>query len=175
MGATHDPEPLVNAHTSDLTLETEPSLVAEHDGGTLRLVASGEWVGTHIATLDKALRASDQAGANVIFDLRAVTRMDTAGAWLVERARRDANAFELVGATDEQRRLLDAVRLDDGAAAEPRRRPPFLERFGLGAQGRGRQARHELLDESPQRRAVPLECALDVLSCHALTTRVAQP
>ena len=133
MGATHDPEPLVNAHTSDLTLETEPSLVAEHDGDTLRLVASGEWVGTHIATLDKALRASDQADANVIFDLRAVTRMDTAGAWLVERARRDANAFELVGATDEQRRLLDAVRLDDGAAAEPRRRPPFLERFGLAA------------------------------------------
>jgi phospholipid/cholesterol/gamma-HCH transport system permease protein len=54
-------------------------------------------------------------------DLSDVDRMDTVGAWLIHKLQRDRDV-ELVGATDEQRSLIDNV-----AAAD---RPPSCARTG---------------------------------------------
>ena len=130
----------MNAHPQDLAVETEPFLHADREGEGVRMSAGGEWTGANVASLDAAMRdaLADGAGA-VTMDLRAVTRMDTAGAWLVERARREVGdgAFRIIGETGEQRRLLQAVRLDEDSEAEPRRKLPFLERVGRATTGLG--------------------------------------
>jgi len=64
------------------------SLRTTLEGGRLIVAASGAWTIEGAAALDSALRPLPSAGAKgIAFDLGAVTALDTAGAWLVERTR----------------------------------------------------------------------------------------
>ncbi len=89
-----------------------------------RLVLEGSWTTASIAAVDPRLRAlklPDRGPASI--DLRAVERLDTAGAWLVHRtelllAERGIVA-EISAATPAQMRLVDAVRSSEEALPEP--------------------------------------------------------
>jgi phospholipid/cholesterol/gamma-HCH transport system permease protein len=71
-GAEASAEPRVDIHESA-------------DGVVARL--SGPWITRTIAGVDKDMRAleTSRAGQPVALDLSGVERMDTAGAWIVER------------------------------------------------------------------------------------------
>jgi phospholipid/cholesterol/gamma-HCH transport system permease protein len=65
-------------------------------------------------------------GDKLLVDLSDVDRMDTVGAWLIHKLQRDRDV-ELVGATDEQRSLIENVAAADRPAKlRPDGPPPFL-------------------------------------------------
>jgi phospholipid/cholesterol/gamma-HCH transport system permease protein len=106
------------------------SLTATVDGEHVGLVALGSWTAERAAELEQAI---DQAAARhrtarrVDIDLGKIERLDTFGAWLIERLKRTFAAqgatAELVGLTDIGRGLMDEVRLvnrtDTAKAAAP--------------------------------------------------------
>ena len=80
-------------------------------------------------------------GEQLRVDLSQVERMDTVGAWLIHKLARDHDV-EVVGATDEQRSLIDNVAAADRPAKlRPDGPPPFLRvvvLIGEGAMTAGR-------------------------------------
>lgn len=94
----------------------EASYKVETQGDVLRLQAEGDWSVSAILTIDEGLRKLAEAPASAreaVFDVARVTRLDTAGAWVLDRT---ATAFEARGLTaryeglrDEHRILLDKV------------------------------------------------------------------
>jgi phospholipid/cholesterol/gamma-HCH transport system permease protein len=99
-GAEASAEPRVDIHESA-------------DGVVARL--SGPWITRTIAGVDKDMRAleTSRAGQPVALDLSGVERMDTAGAWIVERLiaenkRRNVET-RVSGASEATRTLLGAV------------------------------------------------------------------
>ncbi len=86
-------------------------------GSTSALVAIGNWTAERAAQLEQAI---DQAAARhrtarrVDIDVAKIERLDTFGAWLIERLKRTFAAqgatAELVGLTDSSRGLMDEVR-----------------------------------------------------------------
>ena len=72
--------------------EAELDLQAEGDGLVLR--AGGKWLVASASALDRALRRLDSvaAGTHLRIDLSGVERLDTVGAWLVLRTRRELEA-----------------------------------------------------------------------------------
>ena len=125
----------LNVHANIADVVADPSVAVERDGARVVYVAGGEWTGTHAVRLRKELdAAAPERGQAVVCDLRAVTRMDTAGAWLFERMRESTLAgggtFETRGETPQQRILLEAVRQDGNGVVGKPVRVPFLERTG---------------------------------------------
>jgi phospholipid/cholesterol/gamma-HCH transport system permease protein len=114
---------------------------SEEDGG-LHLRLAGRWTTRNVAEVDGVMNklAEQVGGKPVTIDLSGIERMDTAGAWIVDRLlqkAKEANAkVELNGESEATRILLDAV----GAATEAAKRteapqPPnfairFLETIG---------------------------------------------
>lgn len=94
----------------------EASYKVETRGDVLRLQAEGDWSVSAILTIDEGLRKLAEAPASAreaVLDVAEVTRLDTAGAWVLDRT---ATAFEARGLTaryeglrDEHRILLDKV------------------------------------------------------------------
>jgi phospholipid/cholesterol/gamma-HCH transport system permease protein len=78
-----------------------------------------------IGLVERELRRLDQTIAKV--DLSQVSEIDTVGAWLAYRVSRDHSA-EITGASDEARRLIDAVSKSSGTAAIAPEREPALVR-----------------------------------------------
>jgi len=69
------------------------SFRAERQGRLLRLIARGEWTVRDAPRLDSQLRELDLGDANeVAIDGGGVTRLDSAGAWLLVRTKRDIEA-----------------------------------------------------------------------------------
>jgi phospholipid/cholesterol/gamma-HCH transport system permease protein len=65
-----------------------PNFRTEETGSGFMFLASGDWTVRQAAALDTALEelsAARARGAEVVFDLKNVTRLDTAGAWLIDR------------------------------------------------------------------------------------------
>jgi phospholipid/cholesterol/gamma-HCH transport system permease protein len=103
-------------------MTAEPDFTSEHSGNGLRLLLSGGWtIGASRMIEDGARRlVSDAAGATqVVFDLSAIDRMDTAGAWLIDRSRSDLEAAgtptQIVGARHEYEILLREAHYRDFA------------------------------------------------------------
>jgi phospholipid/cholesterol/gamma-HCH transport system permease protein len=72
-------------------------LATHDDGATLALTASGAWVIAQAASADALLLAVPTEGRVAVqIDLAQVTRMDTAGAWLIHRTKRAAEAHGAV-------------------------------------------------------------------------------
>lgn len=73
-----------------------PDFSAETAGGVTRLSLTGGWTIDASDTLEGAARSLAEASAGapaVVIDLSGVERLDTAGAWLIDRARRAAEAL----------------------------------------------------------------------------------
>jgi phospholipid/cholesterol/gamma-HCH transport system permease protein len=102
-----------------------------HDGGaTLSLAPRGAWVIAHAATADALLMVTPLEGrASVAIDLSGLTRMDTAGGWLIHRTRRAAEAHGALvtvsGAQAKFDTLLQAIATRDQLAPKPVRHEPW--------------------------------------------------
>ncbi len=58
--------------------------------GIFRLIAGGDWVTPQAATLDASLRGLDTSAVRQAeIDGSEITRLDSAGAWLLLRAKRE--------------------------------------------------------------------------------------
>jgi phospholipid/cholesterol/gamma-HCH transport system permease protein len=106
-------------------------LETQQGAGYLALFPTGAWVVAHARAADAALRAvAFQAHQPVVIDLSHVTRMDTAGAWLIHRTRRDAEREGAVtrvqGAAQTHETLLAAVAERERPPLAPTPQPHFL-------------------------------------------------
>ncbi|MGO4716429.1 ABC transporter permease [Bradyrhizobium sp. 2TAF24] len=86
-------------------------------GGAVALQASGTWTAQHAHALERLIEAAERAGASgaaVLIDVSQVARLDTFGAWLIERLRRSLTtgevAPEIAGLSADYSSLVDEVR-----------------------------------------------------------------
>jgi phospholipid/cholesterol/gamma-HCH transport system permease protein len=129
----------------------EASYKVETQGDVLRLRAEGDWSVTHVLGLDAELRRLGDEGKparEAVFDMAGVTRLDTAGAWMLDRT---AVALEARGAKarydglrEEHRILLDKIgdlEYERGPRSKrPRTVIEIVERIGAGVTGMWDQA-----------------------------------
>jgi phospholipid/cholesterol/gamma-HCH transport system permease protein len=101
-----------------MTGDAQAWLDVSEDASSLMLRPQGDWVVRHAETLDKALaeiHSYDRRAAT--FDLSHLTRLDTAGAWLIYRTGRSLERagakVTYAGATAAQSTLLSAVAKSD--------------------------------------------------------------
>ena len=101
-----------------MTGDAQAWLDVSEDASSLMLRPQGDWVVRHAETLDKALsdiHSFDRRAAT--FDLSHLTRLDTAGAWLIYRTGRSLERagakVTYAGATAAQSTLLNAVAKSD--------------------------------------------------------------
>lgn len=112
--------------------------VDERDGAT-RIALSGVWNTRSVDRVDAEMRALEAVRGDVVIDLGAITRMDTAGAWLVERlvaARRAGGQVAVEGASPAAEILLAAVRPVLDQKGEDKEKPGFFLLRWLEALGR---------------------------------------
>jgi phospholipid/cholesterol/gamma-HCH transport system permease protein len=76
--------------SSELAISTEPSFSSQHSGDIVRLILDGNWTieasRAIEVTADQLVTAAGE-GKRAVLDLARVGRMDTAGAWLIDRVR----------------------------------------------------------------------------------------
>jgi phospholipid/cholesterol/gamma-HCH transport system permease protein len=119
------------------------SLTATADGERLALVAAGTWTADRAAELERIIdeAARRHVGArSVDIDLAQLERLDTFGAWLIERLKRTfivrGTAARITGLSDADRGLMDELSLVNQAPARkrpaPNRVPLALDSVGRG-------------------------------------------
>jgi phospholipid/cholesterol/gamma-HCH transport system permease protein len=110
-----------------------PDFSETRDGDRRVLRFSGNLTLARIRKMTERLK--EVKGDGLVADLSGVERMDTVGAWLVYKLRRDHRA-EIVGASDEHRSLIDQVgRADHPVKVRPDRRSAvhrLVEHIGAG-------------------------------------------
>src|ERR1700685_1606596 len=126
------------------TQGTSASLVATVDGKGVGLVATGAWIAERAAELEKIV--DDAAGRyqtarSIDIDLARRERLDTFGAWLIERLNRAFTAqgslTRILNLSDKDRGLIEEVRLvNRSAAAAQREAAPNAILLGLDRIGR---------------------------------------
>jgi phospholipid/cholesterol/gamma-HCH transport system permease protein len=126
-------------------VSVRPQIRVDVRAGSAVLALDGSWIARRARLAEAAVSAAMQelgAPARVTLDLQGIDRIDTAGAWLVERTRRglvDAGAaVDLRAAQDKQRILIDEVRTHYADAPPPRpveRLVDLLADFGKGVVG----------------------------------------
>ena len=88
------------------------------DRDILKLVARGDWRARHLGPIDAGLRdfEDDSAGRDIIIDVSGVDRLDTAGAMLLEKCRRDfvaaGRTVEEIGVKPDFARLIERVEIE---------------------------------------------------------------
>ena len=104
-----------------------PAFSSETIGQTVRFTLSGSWTIDASAALEGGASAMvDAAGTaqDAVFDLGHVERLDTAGAWLVDRSRRALAAKGIAARVErlkpEHRILIEEVQVRDAAAPPAR-------------------------------------------------------
>ncbi len=110
--------------------------------GLLRLVATGDWLARYLGPIDDGLRAveDDAIGREILVDVSAVGRLDTAGAMVLERVLRSCSqrseVSRIVGASTAHQQLIESVAPHVvPCEIEPARRNAFLmmtNRLGEG-------------------------------------------
>ncbi|MBC8238969.1 MAG: MlaE family lipid ABC transporter permease subunit [Alphaproteobacteria bacterium] len=114
---------------------------AAEAGGAVLLQAGGHWDARNVTRLDQLLRGlAPSNGAAVILDLTQVERLDTAGAWLLYRTRREVRArggrADYTGLTPAHEAILEQVEANDQPAEiEPPREPALLAMLGRVGDG----------------------------------------
>ena len=129
------------------TSETSPGF-STHDGdGAVRLALHGLWTVAHAREAEAAaqsIKRATMAAKTVVIDLSDIERMDTSGAWLIDRACQrllvKGIAAKLEGARDEQTQLLEKARFRtfDRGAPQGAGLIAFLADIGEGVVGSGR-------------------------------------
>ena len=69
----------------------DPTLERIARGNGLALAAAGHWIARHAAVLEAIVADAEQLSGsrpNIFIDVSQVSRLDTFGAWLIERLRR---------------------------------------------------------------------------------------
>jgi phospholipid/cholesterol/gamma-HCH transport system permease protein len=100
---------------ADVGEESRPQVAVTDEGGVREVALSGVWTTRTVAELDAELRELETAkdGRSITLDLSGVEKMDTAGAWIVERflAACAARGLEikLAGPSEAVSTLLSAV------------------------------------------------------------------
>ena len=104
---------------------TSASLVATFNGKGLGLVATGAWIAERAAELETIVEdaaARYQTARSIDIDLGRLDRLDTFGAWLIERLNRAFTArgasTRIIGLSDSDRGLMDEVRLVNRTAGK---------------------------------------------------------
>jgi phospholipid/cholesterol/gamma-HCH transport system permease protein len=129
------------------TLAQEPQVTIERSGDRVTARLIGHWTSEH-AELVESLAADIASGADqshVILDLSGVRRLDTLGAWVLDRTRHELGAHDLsadfANASPEQQILLDEVAYR-GFQEQPKVRRwkavDFLVDVGRSVAGAGR-------------------------------------
>ena len=119
-------------------------LEAKTEGDRLRIAAVGDWIAENARALEdqvngeiKRSAAAGQGAGNVEIDLGAVTRLDTFGAWLLERLVRAFSTHGVAptvnGLKDDYKPLFDELQHVEPAPPEPRPRHGLT--FVLGSIG----------------------------------------
>jgi phospholipid/cholesterol/gamma-HCH transport system permease protein len=120
----------VTGGLSGVVLEQEPEWVESTGAdGAVTLFANGAWTVGAVSVLDRRIKAMALNGARQAkLDLSGLTRLDTAGAWLLYRTRRDLAAAGIVanltGLDAQYEPLLDLVEQADLAHPEIERVRP---------------------------------------------------
>jgi phospholipid/cholesterol/gamma-HCH transport system permease protein len=125
-------------------LERDAVLTATIDGERVGLAATGAWTAERAAELEKIVddTAGRYAAARTIdIDLARLERLDTFGAWLIERLNRAFTAqgslTRILNLSDRDRGLIEEVRLvNRSAAAAQREAAPNAILLGLDRIGR---------------------------------------
>jgi phospholipid/cholesterol/gamma-HCH transport system permease protein len=98
-------------------------LTATIDGERLGLTATGAWTAERAAEIEKAVDETAgryQTARSIDIDLAKLERLDTFGAWLIERLNRAfvarGAATRIIGLTDSDRGLIEEVRQVNRAA-----------------------------------------------------------
>ena len=100
------------------------------DGRTLAV--GGAWTIAESARLDQELNALEIKGGEIAIDASKLSRLDSAGAWLLLRTRR---ALEAKGATISDFRLPEMYRPLLGTLERPRKSEPRKSRIPQGFRG----------------------------------------
>jgi len=110
-------------------MTSRPTLAARQAGERLELAASGAWTVEHAQALEPLVEAASgrrQKVSRVAIDMGRVDRLDTFGAWLIERLVRAWRAAGLeatvVGLADHYRGLLSEVKNVNREPPPPARR-----------------------------------------------------
>ena len=121
-----------------------------HEGGRFLVAVGGRWTTAELADLDPALKALKPAGTGVVLDLGAIERLDTAGAWVLHRARKSMSQAGREARFENVRPEHAGLLAEAEHADHPQRRPlkgrdphPFVhlvERIGKAVYDFGRAA-----------------------------------
>lgn len=118
------------------SMAEQPAITAVSEGATLRLQVAGVWLVGDAENLDRAVRTVarvDEGIRRVEVDLGGVTRIDTAGVWLIHRTVRELADAGLdvfyIGLDAAKRILFDEVARNDRPPLPPRQLRPPLERM----------------------------------------------
>jgi len=120
-----------------------PSVAVRRDGDRLAIALSGPWTTRGIAAVDPAMRALErEAGIKAVdLDLSAITAIDTAGAWLIQRLTAHLTVagtrFTIAGEPARAGILFDAVH-HAAARGEPAPAPALGNRVIVMLDGVGR-------------------------------------
>ncbi len=101
-------------------------------GDDLALAASGAWTATHARTLEPILEAATRRTSvrQITIDLGQIERIDTYGAWLIERALRIWSsrgcATRIIGLSEDYRDLLEKVHAGTHALTPEPARPNIV-------------------------------------------------
>ncbi len=132
-------EGLAQVHAQARVPAPAPASLDEAGGGVLQL--GGRWTADQAPSVEAAAAriAASGARADVTVDLGAVERLDTLGAWVLERTRAEVEAaggrLAYARVRPEHRTLLGEVTMRGAAPPPPRRlSPPIALLDGLGRQ-----------------------------------------
>ena len=126
----------------------DPTLERIARGSGLALCAAGPWIARHAAVLEEIVTDAEKLGGtrpNIFIDVSQVSRLDTFGAWLIERLRRSLTArggveAQIAGLSANYSSLVNEVRrVKDApiADSEPVTISGMLEQVGRSVVGVG--------------------------------------
>jgi phospholipid/cholesterol/gamma-HCH transport system permease protein len=132
----------------DTALMHEPDVAIDWVGDEVRAVLSGRWTVDRAPAVEERIAevvAAAEQGRRILIDLSSVDRLDTLGAWVLDRTRHDLGAHGLsadfVGARAEHHILLNEVAYRGFQPVHPVQRSPFVEflaDIGRAVAGAGR-------------------------------------
>ncbi|MFO1116444.1 MAG: MlaE family lipid ABC transporter permease subunit [Beijerinckiaceae bacterium] len=109
-------------------MSTKPGFTVDREGGETRLRLGGSWTlesGPDMETSSERLVGAAAGGRSAVIDLSGIERMDTGGAWLIDRARK---LLEAAGVTSrlEHARSDQAILLREAGwrAFDESKKPP---------------------------------------------------
>ena len=131
--------------TTDTTAAS-PAVTFEDTQAGRVAVLTGDWVSTRAPDIEKQAAAlGNESGSYVAIDLSRIGRLDTVGAWVLDRVRQEsgqAQELPFENARDDHRLLLDKVSyrdIEEPAKARTSQIVDFLASVGEGVVDFGRE------------------------------------